>query len=132
MSAAGDVGGVIVLVAGKRAFVPASTAIKVLPMPVVARVPGGPRSLVGVALVEGEMVPVVAVAELVAARGQRDNRPMLLCAHGAERVGLVGLEVLATGKFPGDARAIEWNGEAVPAFDLGPVFARLEEGRWVV
>lgn len=128
----GEIGGVVVRIGSARAFVPASVAMKVLPMPVVARVPGGPPDLVGVALVEGEMVPVVAIVDLVPTRGQRDNRPMLVCAHGGERVGLVGLEVLATGRFPGNEHAIEWQGETVAVLDVGPVIARLKEGRWAV
>jgi chemotaxis signal transduction protein len=54
-------GGVVFRVAEARYFLPATTASKVLPMPGVARVPGAPADLVGVALVEGEMVPVVDI-----------------------------------------------------------------------
>ena len=80
-------GGVIFRIVDARYFLPASVASKVLPMPRVARVPGAPADLVGVALVEGEMIPVVAIGELDA-RGSRrppstsrpraDNRPMLV------------------------------------------------------
>lgn len=132
MSADASVGGVVLRIAKKRFFLPASIAIKVLPMPVVARVPGAPPDLVGVALVEGEMVPVVAVAELVPARSGRDNRPMLVCSFRGERIGLVGLEVVATGKFIGDETHIDHEGERIEAFDVAAVLARLEEGRWAV
>lgn len=132
MSEARSVGGVLLRIARERHFLPASIAIKVLPMPVVARVPGAPPDLVGVALVEGEMVPVVAVAELVPTRSGRDNRPMLVCSYLGERVGIVGIEVIATGKFTGDETAIEHEGERVAAFDVAAVLARLKEGRWAV
>lgn len=126
-----SVGGVVMKIARKRFFLPASIAIKVLPMPVVARVPGGPPDLVGVALVEGEMVPIVAVSELAPSRG-RDNRPMLVCSHLGERVGIVGIEIVTTGKFSGDESGIEHEGERVGAFDVAAVLARLRDARWAV
>jgi chemotaxis signal transduction protein len=132
MSTAGSVGGVLLRIARKSFFLPASVAIKVLPMPVVARVPGAPPDLVGVALVEGEMVPVVALAELVPMRSGRDNRPMLVCSFHGERIGLVGLEIVATGKFTGDETHIDHQGERIEAFDVASVLARLKEGRWAV
>ena len=135
-------GGVIFRVADARYFLPAAVACKVLPMPGVARVPGAPTDLVGVALVEGEMVPVVAIGELDA-RGSRrppttsrpraDNRPMLVCFVHGERVGLVGLEILATGFFPpAEPEGVMHGDVAVPLFDVGAVVARLRESRWAV
>jgi chemotaxis signal transduction protein len=135
-------GGVIFRVADARFFLPASVASKVLPMPGVARVPGAPTDLVGVALVEGEMVPVVAIGELDA-RGSRrppstsrpraDNRPMLVCDVLGERVGLVGLVILATGFFPpAEPEGVMHGDSVVPLFDVGAVVARLRQGRWAV
>jgi chemotaxis signal transduction protein len=134
-------GGVVFRVADALFFLPASIAGKVLPMPGVARVPGAPEELVGVALVEGEMVPVVAVGEL-GSRGPRrsksdrpraDNRPMLVCTYLGERIGLVGLEIVATGVFdvPGGERVVHAGAE-VPPFDVAAVVSRLREGRWAV
>ena len=121
---------------------PATVASKVLPMPNVARVPGAPAELVGVALVDGETLPVVAIGELDR-RGSRrppsndrlraDNRPMLVCTHLGERVALVGLEILATGRFDSsDPEHILHEGAPVSLFDVGAVVARLREGRWAV
>lgn len=135
-------GGVIFRIVDARYFLPASVASKVLPMPRVARVPGAPADLVGVALVEGEMIPVVAIGELDA-RGSRrppstsrpraDNRPMLVCDVLGERVGLVGLEILATGFFPpAEPEGVMHGDTAIPLFDVGAVVARLRQGRWVV
>ena len=136
------IGGVVFRIADDRYFLPADIASKVLPMPGVARVPGGPVELVGVALVEGDMVPVVAVGELDG-RGSRrpaspnrsraDNRPMLVCVVMGERVGLVGLEILASGVFEAAEPEGVVHGEAVvPVFDVAAVVARLREGRWAV
>src|SRR4051794_4255322 len=135
-------GGVLFRVAEQLYFLPATIASKVLPMPGIARVPGAPDELVGVALVEGEMVPVVAIGDLDA-RGSRrpppndrpraDNRPMLLCSFLGERVGLVGLTILATGRFESsDGDTISHEGTAAIAFDVGAVFGRLREHRWAV
>jgi chemotaxis signal transduction protein len=135
-------GGVLFRVGEELYFLPAQTAIKVLPMPRVARVPGAPVELVGVALVEGEMVPVVAIGDLDA-RGSRrppppdrpraDNRPMLVCTHLGERVGLVGLKIVATGRFESaDPEQIEHDGVPAALFDVAAVFSRLREHRWAV
>jgi chemotaxis signal transduction protein len=127
-------GGVLFRVSERLFFLPAAIATKVLPMPRVARVPGAPAALVGVALVDGEMVPVVAIGDLDA-RGSRrppsgerpraDNRPMLVCTYMGERVGLVGLQIVATGK----VSAREGDAEV---FDVGAVFSGLREHRWAV
>jgi chemotaxis signal transduction protein len=135
-------GGVLFRVADQLYFLPATIASKVLPMPGVAHVPGAPAELVGVALVEGEMVPVVAIGDLDA-RGSRrppapdrpraDNRPMLVCSYLGERVGLVGLEIVATGRFESpDPETIEHGGVRAALFDVGAVVSRLREHRWAV
>jgi chemotaxis signal transduction protein len=135
-------GGVVFRVGDAQFFLPATIAAKVLPMPGVARVPGAPVDLVGVALVEGEMVPVVAIGELdgrgsrrppPTQRSRADNRPMLVCTYLGERVGLVGLEIVATGFFEAtDPEHVEHGGAPAPLFDVGEVVARLREGRWAV
>jgi chemotaxis signal transduction protein len=136
-------GGVVFRVADALFFLPATVANKVLPMPIVTRVPGAPHDLVGVALVEGETVPVVAVGLLERRASRRanndrpraDNRPMLLCDYLGERVGLVGLEIIATGRFeaagsPSDQ--VVHAGVRVSPFDVAAVVDRLREGRWAV
>lgn len=140
-------GGVLFRVGDALHFLPASIATKVLPMPGVARVPGAPEELVGVALVEGEMVPVVAIGELERRGGSRrppagsrpraDNRPLLVCTYHGERVGLVGLQIVATGHFEtsndsSGADQVVHEGVAAALFDVGAVVARLREGRWAV
>ena len=127
-------GGVVFRAGERLYFLPAAIATKVLPMPRVARVPGAPIALVGVALVDGEMVPVVAIGDLDA-RGSRrppsgerpraDNRPMLVCTYLGERVGLVGLEIVATGRLAAPGADAE-------VFDVGAVFSGLREHRWAV
>lgn len=124
-------GGVVFRVDGQLCFLPASTAIKVLPIPEMATVPGGPRELRGVALVEGNMIPVVDVNE---EPGAPPTGAMLLCVAFGERIGLVGIAVVATGLFdPGDAPgAVSFQGETGRVFDVGRVIARVRQGRWAV
>lgn len=135
-------GGVVFRIADALFFLPATIANKVLPMPGVARVPGAPEDLVGVALVEGEMVPVVAIGPLET-RGSRrptssdrpraDNRPMLVCTYLGDRIGLVGLEIVATGQFDADGpESVVHDGIPAELFDVGAVASRLREGRWAV
>jgi chemotaxis signal transduction protein len=135
-------GGVVFRVADALFFLPATIANKVLPMPGVARVPGAPEDLVGVALVEGEMVPVVAIGPLET-RGSRrpppserpraDNRPMLVCTYLGDRIGLVGLEIVATGQFDAAGpESVVHDGVPAALFDVGAVASRLREGRWAV
>ena len=59
-------GGVVVRVDGELRFLPAAVALKVTPTPKVTTVPGAPAELVGIALHEGTVVPVVAVARRAA------------------------------------------------------------------
>jgi chemotaxis signal transduction protein len=136
-------GGVVFKVGEVRYFLPATTASKVLPMPGVAHVPGAPEDLVGVALVEGEMVPVVDVGHgetppsrraVTPARPRTDNnRPMLVCTVGGERVGLVGLEVVATGLFDtAENEGVTHEGSAALLFDVAAVIGRLRDSRWAV
>jgi chemotaxis signal transduction protein len=134
-------GGVVFRASDELYLLPATIASKVLPMPGVARVPGAPAELVGVALVEGEMIPVVAIGDLDA-RGSRrppadrsraHNRPMLVCTYLGERVGLVGLVIVATGRFDSsDPSTVEHAGVRATPFDVGEVFRRLREHRWAV
>ena len=126
-------GGVFFRVAERLFFLPATIASKVLPMPGVAHVPGAPADLVGVALVQGEMIPVVSLSALeppALAHARTDHRPMLLCNYLGERVGLVGCEIVATGRF--DSPAPEHEGVRAELFDVGAVFDGLRAGRWAV
>lgn len=129
-AAATAVSGIVFRIGDGAFFLPAAVADKLLPMPTVTRVPGGPPDLVGVALVDGETVPVVAVGDperVLRARGARDNLPMLLCTHLGERIGLVGLDVIATGRFEASGGEISWGDTDARArpFDLGALVAKL-------
>ncbi len=88
------------------------------------------------------MVPVVDIGSgdappsrraVTPSRPRTDNRPMLVCTSGGERVGLVGLEILATGVFEThDDDGVVHEGVSAPLFDVAAVIGRLRESRWAV
>lgn len=124
-------GGIVFRVDGELCFIAASIAMKVIPIPEMARVPGGPLGLRGVALVEGNMIPVVDALEDPDAA---PAGPMLVCVAFGERLGLVGIDVVATGRFEAAALpgAVIHCGQTARAFDVGRAIARVREGRWAV
>ncbi len=82
-------GGIVLRVEGALQFVPASIAVHVGPTPRVTPIPGGPPELVGVAIHEGSIVPVVSIGS---ARAE-----MLLCQHAGELLGVIGAQVVERG-----------------------------------
>jgi hypothetical protein len=104
-------GGIVFLTGDDLWFLPATVAAEVLPVPEVARIPGAPPDLLGVAVHAGEAIPVVAVGS--------SRSCMLVCSYLGERLGLVGIEVLATGRFEVAAEE-SLHGEAVLAPASGP------------
>lgn len=135
-------GGVVFRVGGELWFLPASIAMKVMPIPEMARVPGGPLELRGVALVDGDMIPVVDAlapgpeerAEPEAVLLEPRRQAMLVCAVLGETLGLVGIDVVATGRFePGElAGEVKLGDETARTFDVAALIARVREGRWAV
>ncbi|MFO0734281.1 MAG: hypothetical protein U0270_00305 [Labilithrix sp.] len=116
------------------AFLPATIALKVLPVPSIAHVPGAPSELRGVALVDGDMIAIVSAGSL-------QSEAMLVCAVLGEQIGLVGIEVVATGKFEaadggdvhlGPKDAADQEGRIARAFDVATLIAKVREGRWGV
>lgn len=118
-------GGVLVRLEGTLWFVPASVAIAVAPSPQVARVPGAPEALLGAALHEGDVVPVISIGP---ARGS-----MLVCSYLGEKVGLVGGHIEGTGSYepdPAAADAVRHQGESARTLDLAAIYARIQGEGW--
>jgi chemotaxis signal transduction protein len=122
-------GGVVLRVAGELRFVAAPVAMRVAPAPRLTSVPGAPPELVGIAVHEGAVVPVVAIGE---ARGE-----MVVCQHAGELVGIIGGEVVRTGSFDVVADRPELvlvDGERARPLDIAAVYARVQAGnrpgRW--
>jgi purine-binding chemotaxis protein CheW len=106
-------GGLVLLVDGQRMFIPATVALKVARLPAVTRVPGAPPELLGIALHEGAVVPIIALGAAKSA--------MIVCSFAGEKVGLVGGEVVETG-------LCDVTGTKV--VDLAPTFAKIQAGGW--
>jgi chemotaxis signal transduction protein len=122
-------GGVLLRLDGALHFVPASVALAITPAPQITRVPGAPETLLGAALHDGEVVPVIAVG---AAR-----EVMLVCSYLGEKVGLVGAQIAGTGLYdpdPAVADAVRHRGETARPLDLAAIYARIQgegwAGRW--
>ena len=83
--------GVLIRIGADARFLPASAVVRLARMPQVTRVPGGPPSLLGLALHEGAIVPVLTLGT--------SRREMIVCDVEGELIGLVGTEVVRTGSF---------------------------------
>lgn len=134
-------GGVVFRAGGELWFLPASIAMKVMPIPEMAEVPGGPVELRGVALVDGNMIPVVDALDEPWERLEQRTAPlsshkeaMLVCAVLGETLGLVGIDVVATGRFEQGESAgeVKHDTETARTFDVAALVARVREGRWAV
>jgi hypothetical protein len=103
-------------------FLPADVVLRVLPMPKVQPLPGAPSEVLGFALVEGEAALLLGIG--------RQTPHLVVCAHGDDRVGLVGAQVLRTGLFAADPHGpgVIHNGRVVPTFDLAGICATAERG----
>ncbi len=118
-------GGVVVRVEGGLFFLPATVALTLAPAPDVARVPGAPAGLLGIALQDGEVVPVIALGP--------EPGPMVVCSYLGEKVGLVGGAIVATGIFEVDAElgdAVRFGGERARPLDLASLYARVQGDGW--
>jgi hypothetical protein len=124
-------GGVLLRIDGALHFVPASVALAISPAPEITRVPGAPEQLLGVALHDGDVVPVIAIG---AARGA-----MLVCSYLGEKLAIMGAHIEGTGLYEpdgdGDKRdAVRHRGESAKSLDIAALYARVQgegwAGRW--
>lgn len=114
-------GGIVLRIEGELRFVPAAVAMRVGPIPRVTAVPGAPAELVGIAMHEGVVVPVVAVGSA--------RKDLVVCQHAGELVGIVGGEVERTGMFDVVADRpdlVEVDGARVRPLDVGAAYARVQ------
>ncbi len=101
------IAGVVLRAGGAEHFLPASTAARIVPRPVVTAVPG---SALGMALVEGRVVPVIDV-------GSEDG-DLLLCDLDGDVVALRGVQVLSAGAYDGDGAGANVDGRRLSTFDV--------------
>jgi hypothetical protein len=121
-------GGVLLRIDGALHFVPASVALAISPAPPVTRVPGAPEHLLGVALHEGEVVPVIAIGE--------ERGAMLVCSYLGEKLALTGARIEGTGLYEPETEgdAVRHGDETARSLDIAALYARVQgegwAGRW--
>ncbi len=104
-------------------FLGADIAVKLAPRPQIARVPGSPPGLLGLALHDGAILPLLEVG--------RDRATMILCLYRGEQLGLVGAEDVESGVFTAeDGGGVQVDGKTIPAFDVGEIYARVHAVTW--
>jgi chemotaxis signal transduction protein len=107
-------GGVVLRVGERLSFIPSNVALRVAHAPQIARVAGAPPELLGVALHEGAILPVIAIGEA------RDR--MVVCEHAGELLGLMGGVVLKSGMVDDDD---------AEELDIAAIYARIQTGGWI-
>lgn len=117
-------GGVVFRIDGALFFLPSTVAMRIAPVPRIGRVPGAPPELLGIALVEGAVIPVVSVGS--------SRASMIVVQYVGERVGLVGLDVVATGRFETAHDHVLVGDEHARLLDVSAVIARVRDTRWAV
>jgi hypothetical protein len=114
------VGALLFRASGEARFVPASVAVCVAATPPLTQVPGAPADLLGIALHEGGVVPVLSIGP---ARGD-----MIVCHADGELVALLGGESFQTGVFStsGDSPdVLEHDGSRYALLDVGALCAAI-------
>jgi chemotaxis signal transduction protein len=120
----GTQGGVVFRVGEELFYLPATVAQRVAPVPKIGRIPSAPPDLCGLALVDGEMIPIVALS------GSRTA--MLVVTYLGDRLGIVGVDIVATGRFETQHDHVLHEGEHARLFDVSAIVARVRDIRWVV
>jgi hypothetical protein len=117
-------GGVVVRVPERLLYVPAASVLRLAPIPQITRVPGAPEGLLGVALHEGEILPIVSIGP------ERDV--MLVCTYAGALLGVVGGLVVETGMFDAseDGVSVRCGEETATGLDLASVCAKLAPPSW--
>jgi hypothetical protein len=116
--------GAVLLVGGEPCFLRAVSVLRVASTPPVTAVPGGPPELLGIALHEGAVLPVLAIGSA--------RREMVVCQCAGELIGLVGGEVARTGLFdvsPGQPDAVDYEGRTARPLDLTALHDILQAAR---
>jgi chemotaxis signal transduction protein len=121
MTASTKRAGVVLRVDGALRFLPASAVLRMASTPPITGVPGGPPGLLGIALHDGAILPVVAIGSA--------RHPMVVCQYSGELLGLVGAEVVRTGLFEVASvqpDAVEYEGRIASLLDLTALYGTVQ------
>lgn len=116
-------------------FLPVERVESIVRMPRVSPVVGARPPMLGVAHVQGGVLPVVAPFGEPRPHSTppgRDPSPrvLLVCLIAGERLGLAGLEVVTVGHFEGDEGSVRQAGERVSDIDLASLASELHARPW--
>jgi hypothetical protein len=105
--------GLLVRHGGELAFLPASIARSLLPLPRLTKIPWDSAQM---ALVGGEVVAVLALGA--------QSSELLLCEFEGQAVALSGLSAERVGFWPTSESGVSVDGVTVPALDLRAALTR--------
>jgi chemotaxis signal transduction protein len=118
----------VIQVDSLEAALPASVVEKLVALPGLVRVPMAPAGLAGIAILEGEPVPVVDLCEILCGhRAATSPEAAVVCRTASRRVALVGARVRSIDRLrrapqpvalPEASSGVELRGRAVPLIDL--------------
>lgn len=118
-------GAVVLRVGADVLFVPAGVALEIAPLPKVTRVHGAPAELLGIALHDGDVLPVLSIGP--------ERGVMLVCTYLGEALAIVGGEVLHAGILESSGEREEHvmhEGVRARLLDVGALYARVQTGGW--
>ncbi|HYP98335.1 MAG TPA: hypothetical protein VER96_06655 [Polyangiaceae bacterium] len=110
--------GLLVQHGGELAFLPASVARWILPLPRLTRVPWDSAQM---ALVGGEVVAVLPLGE--------PSGELVLCELDGQAVALSGLYAHRVGFWPSSSTGVEVDGIDIPMLDLSEALKEFRSGR---
>ena len=105
--------GLLVRHGERLAFLPASVARGLLPLPHLTRIPW---DSVEMALVAGEVVPVLSLGD--------PSPELLLCELDGQSLALSGLTAVRVGFWPASGSGVSVDGVNVPALDLNAALSQ--------
>jgi hypothetical protein len=118
------VGAVLLRIDGSLFYLPAVLALRLAPLPQIARVPGAPKELLGIALHGGEILPILSIGSA--------RESLIVCTFAGARLGLVGARIVETGMFDAsaDGESVFHAGETASLFDVARVCAQMQTASW--
>jgi hypothetical protein len=105
--------GLLVRHGERLAFLPASVARGLLPLPHLTRIPWDSAEM---ALVAGEVVPVLSLGD--------PSPELLLCELDGQSLALSGLTAVRVGFWPASGSGVSVDGVNVPALDLNAALSQ--------
>lgn len=116
-------------------FLPVERVEGIVRMPRVSPIVGARPPMLGVAQVQGGVIPVIAPygdprPHSTPPGRDPSARMLVVCLLAGERLGLAGVEIVSVGHFDGDDHSVRIDGERVPEVDLATLASELHARPW--